>query len=132
MCGVNEAELTDLDLQEGLFSRAQFILLASPGAQGELGAVKVVTDDGKSYHGNYVYGSVNKSVLLKAFEFANISPDEFNEKWCSRYLGCGNTLFLRRVHNDKYLELLGDKADGFGTEYGCWNEIAVNLLSRQH
>lgn len=124
--------LRNEDITKELFDRAQFVFWAEGGAMGEGGAVKIVTDDGKSYYCNCVYGDYETGYVADARLVSKACPmieaDEFPEGWVYHYLGFGNHLLYRAEYDAEYCRLL-EESDWDGHEYQCWLRIAVKLCS---
>ena len=124
--------LKDEDITKELFDRADFIFWAAGGAMGEGGAVAIVTDDGKSYYCNCVYGDSEAGYIANPIAVSKACPmleaDEFPEDWVYHYLGFGNNLVYRKDYDEEYCRLLGENS-GAGYEYQNWHDIAVKLCS---
>ena len=126
--------LKNEDIRKELFDRAHFIFWAAGGAMGDGGAVCIVTDDGKAYYCNCVYGDngyiADAKLVGKACPI--IAAEEFPpEGWVYHYLGFGNNLLYRSEYDEEYCRLLGETdEDNPAREYHNWLGIAVKLCSK--
>ncbi|MBQ3401918.1 MAG: hypothetical protein IJG65_00890 [Synergistaceae bacterium] len=119
--------LRNKDIKKELIDRAQFIFWAAGGAMGDGGAFEIVTDDGRAYYCNCVYGDADPDLILEACPLIRDDAQDSGlwEGWVFHYLGGGNFLLFRKEYEEKYNELLGDEF-----EYGKWHDIALTLCRK--
>ena len=123
-------DVTPKDVTKKLFNRAQFFHYAGGGAMGDPGAVVIVTDDGKTYYGNYVYGKITAAQVTRAFPAWTKSPEEIKEDWIFYYLGMGNVLLVRKKHQEAFETLANNDLHDEVDLYTHWHKFAVEICSK--
>lgn len=86
-------------------------MFAADGAQGEAGIIRFyVLDNGvsKCYTGNYIYGEIKQNLIFKLFpQLENYLKAERIIGWKHKYVGMGNSLFIKDSVYDLFCEYVG-------------------------
>lgn len=121
-----------LDLPIAAFS------IASPGAQGEMGGVYIVTIDGKTYHTNYLNRISDEELLQILPDIKERMYDfPFSVKldgWHTEYMGGGNVLFVRNplwedVRSESIRIITEIRETGrYVILYNVWKDAVLKVL----
>ena len=94
-------DITKSNLQEYYSLNIVAFSFAVPGAQGEGGGIYIITEEGRIYHTNIVWGDIciDDAFLicppLKDCHFAVFGADKKPDGWNYHYMGAGNHLFIK-------------------------------------
>ena len=109
--------LRNKDIKKELIDRAQFIFWAAGGAMGDGGAFEIVTDDGRAYYCNCVYGDADPDLILEACPLIRDDAQDSGlwEGWVFHYLGEGPSFFSAkntRRNTTSFLAMSSNMASG--------------------
>jgi hypothetical protein len=135
---IEKIELDNKTFTKEILDKALFFSLAEGGAMGEPGGILFITDDGKLYHANYVFGDLKHETIKEAFPV--IDECRFGLfgigttvpiGWTYISLGFGNHLIVKDNCYTAFEPLIAGY-DNPGELYQHWVEKALESLSVGH
>ncbi len=135
---IKEIELDNKTFTKELLDKTAFFSVAEGGAMGEPGGILFITDDGKLYHANYVFGDFKHETIKESFPI--IDECKFGlfgmgttvpDGWTYISLGFGNHLIVKDDYYAAFEPLIA-KYNSPGELYQHWVEKAHESLSTRY
>ena len=134
---MKKIQLGKKDLTKELSEKVLFFKLAEGGAMGEPGGVTFITNDGKAYSFNYIYGDITIDDVKSFFPIIvdckfgmfgenSVVPDGWNYV----DLGCGNHLIVSSVIYDVFYAEIKD-IEKPGERYAAWQNKANKVIKEK-
>ena len=134
---MRKVELTKKDLTKDLGENVWFFMMAEGGAMGEPGGVTFITNDGKAYHFNMMFGDVDYATVKAFFPIVNECKfGIFGEGsivpagWNYLYLGFGNHLIVSsEIFDDFHKEIKDIQRPS--EIYAVWQNKASKVMKER-
>ena len=103
---------------------------AHSGAQGEPGGVKIIDNDGKIYHFNYIDNKLKENEIYEIFPFIkNIELCKIIEGWQELNMGAGNRLYVNESIYQEFKEKTKDLKSPVSL-YQRWTKIILDIINK--
>jgi hypothetical protein len=127
--------LCNAELESSLFENVKYFMIAEGGAMGTPGDINILTEDGRHYCMNYVYGDIDLNKLRKVFpvlkhcDFGMFGATSgVPDGWHYLYLGMGNHLIVEESVFNEFAAIVGDVDNSGGYD---WYHAAVETLTQR-